>query len=192
MAMISVIVVAASPTFIKLMRDRRVNRAAMNLVDFMRTARTLAIGRGQPILVTWNGLGVLPATNPGGTGYIEIDEPLITNSGAAQNCSTTQWHIAGFTQMVNNFDLQNGRYAYTTVTFYDDAGTVPAYSEICFSATGRMYLRDGAGGLATAAFHPVIGVPAFAVFNVDNNPGQFIGAARWVFVPPSGAARMQL
>ncbi len=190
-AIISVLVVAASPTFIRLVRDRRVNRAAMNLVDFMRSARTMAVGRGQPILVSWNANGVLPPTNPGGTGYVEIDEPVITLASAAQNCSTTLWHTPA-AQMVQNFDLQNGKYTYTTVVFYDDAGATPNYSEICFSATGRMYLRDGAGGVATTAFHPVIGVPAFAVFNIDNNPGLFLATARWVFVPPSGVARMQL
>jgi prepilin-type N-terminal cleavage/methylation domain-containing protein len=178
LAMIGVIVVAGSPTFVNLLRDRRVNRAAMQITDYMRTARTMAIGRGQPMLVAWTAAGNLPKAYPGGTGYIQLDEPVVTNAAA--------------TQIVSSFDIQNGKYAYTAVTFYDDAGTTPGFSEICFAPSGRMYLRNGAAGAPGGAFHPVVGVPTFAVFNTNTNVGQNIATARWVFVPPSGAARMQL
>lgn len=191
LAIIALLSVAASPTFVRLMRDRRVNRAAMQLVDYLRTARTMAIGRGQPILVTWNAAGVLPVKYAGGTGYLEIDEPIVTNNAAATLCSTTLWHTAS-TQMVTNFDLQNGKYEYAAITFYDDTGATPGYAEFCFSNTGRMYLRTGAAGAAAGAFHAVLGVPSFAIFNTDNNPSLALGAARWVFAPPNGAARMGL
>jgi hypothetical protein len=81
---------------------------------------------------------------------------------------------------------------YTAITFYDDAGATPNYSEICFTAQGRMYLRDGSNGLATGAFHAVVGVPSFAVFNVSTNPNMLLGNARWVWVPPNGTARLAL
>ena len=45
-----------------------ISRAAMTLVDYMRTARTMAIGRGQPILVSWSANSVQPVTHPGGQG----------------------------------------------------------------------------------------------------------------------------
>ena len=45
---------------------------------------------------------------------------------------------------------------------------------------------------ATGAFHPVLGVPSFAVFNLSNNPNMLLAAARWVWVPPNGVARMAL
>jgi type IV fimbrial biogenesis protein FimT len=192
LAMIAVLVVAASPTFVKLMRDRRVNRAAAQLVDFMRSARTMAIGRGQPMLVSWNGNGVLPQNHPGGTGYIEVDEPIVVNNAAATTCATTQWRNAMYTQPVWTFDIQNGRYDYTAITFYNVDGTTAAGADICFSPTGRMYLRTGAAGNVTGAFSPVLGVPSFAVFNLDTNPGSFLGAARWVYLLPNGVARMQL
>lgn len=200
-AMISVLVVAASPTFVRLMRDRRVNRATMQLVDYLRTGRAMAIGRGQPILVSWNAQGNTQAPlgqpYPGGTGYIELDEPLVTTNAAATLCSTTAWHTPA-TQKVNGFDLQNGQYVYTAVTFYDDAGATPSYAEICFTAQGRMYIRDGSSGAATGAFHAVVGVPYFLVFNTSNNPGMVYNpllpfpGARVVYVPPNGVARMGL
>jgi type IV fimbrial biogenesis protein FimT len=203
LAMISVIIVTASPTFVRLMRDRRVNRAGMQLVDYLRTARTRAIGHGQPILVRWWSQGFLPSgSDPtAGTGGIEIDEPIVTTSGASTNCNTTAW-FGPTTQKMASFDIQNREYSYTAITFYDDTGTsgaagsgaVPNYAEICFSSTGRMYIREGAGGVAAGAFRQVVGVPSFAVFNLQNNPSQAISyiTTRWVLVPPNGDARMAL
>jgi hypothetical protein len=178
------------------MRDRRVNRAAMQLVDYLRTGRAMAIGRGQPMLVWWSATGNpqqnLGPVNPGSTGYIELDEPVVTTNAAAVLCSTNNlWHTPN-AQKVNGFDLQNGQYVYTAVTFYDDTGATPNYSEICFTAQGRMYLRNGNNGVATGAFHAVVGVPSFAVFNLSNNPSMLLGSARWVWVPPNGAARLAL
>ena len=90
LAMISLLVVMASPTFVRVMRDRRVARAAMQLVDYYRTARTAAIGRGQPMLVAYNASGNA-ATHPGGTGRITMMEPIVTTMQAATTCNTTIW-----------------------------------------------------------------------------------------------------
>jgi prepilin-type N-terminal cleavage/methylation domain-containing protein len=193
LAMISVIVLSASPTFVRLMRDRRVNRAAMQLVDYLRTGRTMAIGRGQPIVVSWNATGILPQTHTAGTGAIQLVEPVVTGTGVGivNNCNQTAWGTAA-TQVVSAFDVQNGSYDYTYITFYDDANTTPNYTEICFSPTGRMWLREGSAGLATGSFHLVLGVPAFSVLNYDPVTGVQQGPLRRVFVPPNGMARMQL
>lgn len=109
----------------------------------------------------------------------------MTTNSAALNCGQTVWGSAA-TQVVNSFDIQDGNYAYASITFFDDAGTTPNFSQMCFSATGRMYLRDGSGGVGTGGFHPVLGVPAFSIINLQT------GRARQVFVPPNGVARMQL
>jgi type II secretion system protein H len=193
LAMISVIVMAASPTFVRLMRDRRVNRAAMQLVDYLRTGRTMAIGRGQPIVVSWNANGKLPQTRNAGTGLIQLVEPVVTGTGVAivNTCNQTAWGSAT-TQVVNGFDVQNGLYDYTYITFTDDAGSSPTYTEICFSPTGRMWLREGSAGVATGSFHLVLGVPSFSVLNYDPVQGIQQGPLRKVFVPPNGMARMQL
>jgi Tfp pilus assembly protein FimT len=187
LAVISLLVVSASPTFIQLMRDRRVNRAAMQLVDYLRTGRSMAIGRGQPIVVQWNanGCGNFGSSNPGGTGCIQLVEPIVTTNAAATTCGQTVWGSAT-TQVVNSFDIQDGKYFYTSITFFDDTGASPNFSQICFAPTGRMYLRDGSGGVGAGGFHPVLGVPAFSVINT------LTGRLRSVFVPPNGVARIQL
>jgi Tfp pilus assembly protein FimT len=209
-AVISLLATAASPTFVKLMRDRRVNRAAMQLVDYLRTGRAMAIGRGQPIVVAWDTTSHVPtaSTGPGGTGSIQLIEPVMTSNagscgngvcdpasetcsncpqdcGVCMGCGQIAWGTVA-TQVVNSFDIKNGSYDYTSITFFDDANKTPSYSQICFSPTGRMYLRNGAGGVGIGGFHPVLGVPAFSVINIDT------GLSRRVFVPPNGVARIQL
>jgi type IV fimbrial biogenesis protein FimT len=188
LAMMAIIVVGASPTFVRLMRDRRVNRAAMQLVDHLRWARTLAIGKGQPILVRWTGTGfnaVVDAT--AGTGGIDLWEPIVTTNAAATNCATTLW-LTPTTQRVDYFDIQNRKYSYTGIQFYDDVGGTPTLANFCYSATGKMYIQRN----ATGGFFPVLGVPVFAVYNLQNNPTMNPGVltTRWVYAPPNGAARM--
>ena len=92
LAVISILAMSASPTFVNLMRDRRVNRAAMQLIDYLRTGRSMAIGRGQPIVVQWNasGVGNYGTANPGGTGGIQLVEPIITTNAAAVRLSRAQ------------------------------------------------------------------------------------------------------
>ena len=193
LAMISLLVVMASPTFVRVMRDRRVARAAMQLVDYYRTARTAAIGRGQPMLVTYNANGNA-ATHPGGTGRITMVEPIVTTMQAAKTCNTAVWSDPTQAQTTATFDVQNGFYDYAYITAYDDnvVQTKTTYMEICFSNTGRMWLREGGAPPLNTAFHLVTGVPSFSVLNLNVVSGKQQGPPRTVFVPPNGMARLQL
>jgi type IV fimbrial biogenesis protein FimT len=190
-AMISVLVVTSSPTFVRLLRDRRVNRAAMHLVDAYRTGRTRAMGRGQPILVVWDPVnGITDASQPGSKGLVKIIEPIVTAASAPTNCQTTQWTnfqpagTAGGVQEYYRVDFKNGRYTYTDASFFDDSSPPvgAARAEICFAPSGRSYIRTS----ASAAFRPMTGVASFTVNNSDT------GGSRTVFIPPNGVARMQL
>jgi hypothetical protein len=201
LAIIALLVVIASPTSAQLMRDRRVSRAGSMVVDFFRTARTMAIGKGQPMLVSWNSSGALANVNPGGTGSLVLMEPIVGAFNMANTCDMTQWGTAGQTQKVTNFsfDIQNGHYNYTSLVMYDESGNVAAGADVCFSSVGRMYIRTGAAGAVSGAFSLVMGVPAFAVFNTFTNPtlalspgGVGSAGARWVFLMPNGTARVQL
>jgi prepilin-type N-terminal cleavage/methylation domain-containing protein len=184
LAMISVLVVASSPTFVRLMRDRRVNRASMHLVDYYRTGYTRAMGRGQPMLVIWDTASGLDNAEPGTKGLIRLVEPIVFGGVAVKNCQTTQWTNVGEVQEVSRVDFKSGRYANTSAIFYDDVTPpgVRSYSEICFMPTGRAYIRYAPG----TPFQPLTGVASFVVTNTDTN------LTRTVFVPPNGVARMQL
>lgn len=191
LAMLSVLVVAASPSFVRAMRDRRVARAAMTIVDYIRTARTTAIGHGQPILFRWSSTSLTPqkyADATAGTGSVQIVEPIVTTGATTTTCSTTAWNTAA-TQVVSTFDIQSGYYSYTGLTFLDDNGNAAAYAEICFATTGRMYLRTS----TTTPFHVVLGVPTFGVYNLQNNPAMAnLITTRRVLIPQNGVARLAL
>ncbi|MFT3767340.1 MAG: prepilin-type N-terminal cleavage/methylation domain-containing protein [Minicystis sp.] len=190
LALIGVLAVTASPTFIRLLRDRRVNRAAMHLVDAYRTGRTRAMGHGQPILVVWDPASGLNNTEPGSKGLVKIIEPIVTANTPTPNCQTAQWTnfqpggTAGGVQEYSRVDFKSGRYTYTDATFYDDV--VPpasqAYAEICFTPAGAAYIRTS----AAAAFRRMTGVASFTVVNSETT------ISRTVFIPPNGVARLQL
>ncbi|APR81860.1 Hypothetical protein A7982_07209 [Minicystis rosea] len=183
-ALIGILVVAASPTFVRLMRDRRVNRAAMHLVDSYRTGRTRAMGRGQPVLVVWDPANGIGSSEPGSKGLVRILEPISTLDGPKLTCQTTLWSSPANVQEHYRVDFKNGQYTYTNATFYDDkpAPGIQTYAEICFSPTGASYIRTN----ATAAFERMSGVASFTVANSDT------GITRTVFIPPNGVARLQL
>jgi prepilin-type N-terminal cleavage/methylation domain-containing protein len=183
LAMVSLLVVAASPTFVNLLRDRRVHRAAMAIVDYFRIGRTSAIGRGQPIMVSWNSLG---SAGMGGVGQIDVHEAIPTNVGTApiiaSTCNAVTWDAF---QPWRGLDLSHqGLYEYAGVTAYDDNCNQIDYAEICFSSTGRMYLRTGSAGAATGPYHQVIAGITFSVLNIKT------GLLRPGFVPPNGVARL--
>lgn len=189
LAMISVIIVAASPTFIRLMRDRRVNRAAMHLVDYYRTGRTRAVGRGLPMLVVWDTLNGQDNAEPGSRGLVRLIEPNVVVNSTQRTCVNTDFTdvqapgTAGVSE-VSRVDFKSGPYTNTTAVFLDDGATPTArtYAEICFAPTGRAFIRFSNNG----TFRPMTGVASFTVTNADT------GLARTVFIPPSGVARLQL
>jgi type IV fimbrial biogenesis protein FimT len=183
MALISVLVVTASPTFIRLMRDRRVNRAAMHLVDYYRTGRTRAMGRGQPMLVVWDPNSGISNSEPGARGLVRLVEPIVSTSGLATTCASTAWNTAT-TQEVSRVDFKSGAYTNTVATFKDDTSAQAAqtYAEMCFSPTGRAYVRFNSSDV----FRPMQGYASFTVANADT------GSTRQVYIPPNGVARMQL
>ena len=118
-ALMAVLAAVASPAFVQILRDRRVNDAAMRIANYYRTAKMLAMGRGLPILVNWNA----EAGGPG-QGLIQIVEPVLTtlNAGASgmapySMCSQVAWAYynpvgpvlpAGGVQFVDAFNLADG------------------------------------------------------------------------------------
>jgi type IV fimbrial biogenesis protein FimT len=182
LAIMSILAVTASPTFVRLMRDRRVNRAAMHLVDSYRMGRTRAMGRGQPMLVRWDPGSGLNNAEPGGKGLIQVLEPVVTAATSATNCASTNWAAA---REVSRIDFKNGRYTYTTAQLLDDTGppgTAQGFADVCFTPAGNAYVRYA----STASFRQMTGVVSFTVTN------SFTSVNRTVFVPPNGVARLQL
>jgi type IV fimbrial biogenesis protein FimT len=207
-AIMSVLAAVASPRFVLILRDRRVNAAAMKIVNYYRTARMLAVGRGLPILVNWNAAGNLQNSNPGSPGLIQMIEPVLTvAAGGApvvppSSCSQVNWTYfptltvsapSNGVQLVDAFDLKNGAYDYTTVSLTASADmaaapTTQAFADICFSPSGTAWVRFAPNG----TFTQLLAVPWFTVTRAAWAAGGSTGLQRTVFVPPNGVARMGL
>lgn len=185
--LIAVLAAAAAPSFINVVRDRRVQRAATTIMETYRLARMRALGRGAAVLVRWtDGVGAA------GGGLLEVREAItpIANGavpdpsclplGRWVNNSTTSRAVGSF---------QPGAYELTDATFIDvDANgndTAPmTVAEICYSPRGRTWIRFASDG--ATSFTPLNRVPRFDVKNTKSS------AIRKVLLPPNGVTRLEL
>jgi prepilin-type N-terminal cleavage/methylation domain-containing protein len=180
-AMISILAVSASPVFIGMMRDRRVNRAAFQIVDLVRTARMRAIGRNLPVQLTWDASG---GHNVRASGLLTMTEPVVALFAQQRSCLGT--YVTGspsVVQEVARFDVGNGLYENAVLKFIDNGGAERASASLCFSGRGATYMT--VGGVADRLAGPVM-------FTVTNFNGSVTGLQRKVFIPPNGAARLAL
>jgi prepilin-type N-terminal cleavage/methylation domain-containing protein len=183
-AMIGILAVAASPVFIGMMRDRRVNRAAFQIVDLVRTARMRALGRNLPVQLTWSATG---GANKLASGLLTMNEPVLALFAQTNTCQGT-FGIGSTSvqQEVTRFDIGNGTYEHALVKFFDSGTIERANVSICFSGRGATYITVG-GGVANRLAGPV----TFTVTNF-NAASNITGLQRRVFIPPNGAARLAL
>lgn len=171
--MIGILSVAVAPSAVNLMRDRRVARAGLHIVDYYRTARTRAMGHGQPITVIWNGSGAQT---------LSIVEPIVTTAGAAPTCLTAPWSEAAKNNIINSIDLGSGLYQPAQAVCQDALANAKTHTEVCFTPSGRTFYREDPAAAFTLMVNPI----QFQVTNGNT------GLVRYVFVPPSGMSRMQL
>jgi prepilin-type N-terminal cleavage/methylation domain-containing protein len=192
MSIIGILVAAASPSFVRWMKDKRVTDAAANIADLYRMARARAMGRGAATAVVWNQSVALPNTaNPGG--HFVIREavtrfPLGLGAPGGEvllaplaNCRQpdNDGNNSGW-RFVSGFDERRKRYEPAEATFLETTGTTRGYAEICYTPRGRVFYRISPAG----AFGPFTAVPRVQVENKKD------GMKRHVILTPTGAARV--
>jgi len=179
-AMIGILAVAASPSFINMMRDRRINAAALQVADMYRTARTRALGRGAPVLIAWNADAGLKLQS---SGELAIFEPAVTDPPDPNlSCTGVDWADAAKVYPYARYDFGNGLNERAELAFVDPSGAIKSKADICFSPRGRAFLRTG------GAFSELLKVPTFTVTSSAGKGGT--GLVRTVFLPPNGVARL--
>ncbi|WP_437908442.1 prepilin-type N-terminal cleavage/methylation domain-containing protein [Sorangium sp. So ce327] len=173
--LIGILAAAASPSFVSGMRDRRVNRTAMEISGIYRLARYQAIGRGTAVLVRWTA----------STGAFQVQQALVDSTPAgpliAKSClSVVDWMNPAETEPVTTFHTQGVDLA--AMQLLDPTGVARANADVCFTPRGRTFVRyDTAAGFA-----PLLGALRVDVTNTRT------GLLRSVFVPPNGVARLGL
>ncbi|MCA9618410.1 MAG: prepilin-type N-terminal cleavage/methylation domain-containing protein [Myxococcales bacterium] len=172
-AVIGILVAAAAPSFIHLLRDRRVDDAARTIADIYRTARARALGRGAAIVVQFddsaaggNHFQILEAV----TGPADPLSPVLPVS----SCSSANFRV------VTAFDERSARYAPAAARFKDPFGATLSSAAVCFSPRGTAFIGAAVGGPMAR----MNGVPRVDVTNT------FDGKARAVIIPPTGGARV--
>jgi type IV fimbrial biogenesis protein FimT len=190
LAIIGILAAAASPSFVKLMRDGRVGSAATNIADIYRVARSRALGRGSAVMVRFNDSTSVPhlVMREAIRGETGIDGGSSLDACApspSPTCTGTDWaDSSDNSKYVMSFDDRSSQYSPARSVFVKPDGTVMAsgsgYAEICFTPRGRTFIRHAAAD----AFEPLIGVARIEVENTKTT------LVRQVLVPPSGAARV--
>lgn len=184
-AFIGIVVAAAAPSWIDLTKDRRVENAALNIADLYRTARSRSMGRGSAVMVRWDANASMP-TDSVPSGHFTVREGVAGPTGAANNlptasCFTPDWGDSGTTSKhVMAFDERRTRFEPAEAAFLDDNATVQQYAQICFTPSGRTFIRYASSG----NFSVMNGVPRVRVTNKNTK------FARFVVFPPHGSARV--
>lgn len=185
-AVIGILVAAAAPSFVSLLRDRRVDDAARNIADLYRRARARAMGRGSAVMVRWDASAALP-TNANPAGRFTMKEAVAGAAGPfspflpVSNCVGTNWADGADQNLfVKSFDDRRSRYSPAQASFVDPTGNALGYVEMCFTPRGRTFIRLAPAG----AMAPVNGVPRIEVTNTVDQ------ATRAVVLPPTGGARI--
>jgi prepilin-type N-terminal cleavage/methylation domain-containing protein len=189
--LIGVLASIASPSFIRLMRDRGVSRATMQVMDAYRTARARSLER-DAIVVRFSATG-----GPGGVPRIELYEAVTQEVGAPPpTCNATAWGPGSPTSRLlagMNFSPdpeaspttdgdEAGAIELSPPVFADENGGPKGFADVCFTARGKTWIRYVAGD----SFTPLSGVPSVAMINKRT------GFKRVVFIPPNSPARIAL
>lgn len=185
--LIAILAALAAPSFVNLMRDRRVNRAAQEAAAIVRLARTSAL-KSEAANVRWTAAG-----GQAGMGMLSVREAVIASAGAPiPTCNGTDWTDSSTASRLvatfepgsrkNPSDPSSGDYGYAAVELLDRDGAVRPYAEICFTGRGKAFIRYA----HNATFEALKGVPRITV---NNTRTTFL---RTVFIPPNGAARLAL
>jgi type IV fimbrial biogenesis protein FimT len=174
LVVIGILAAVASPSFVDVMRDRRVNRSAQAIAEMYRMARARSMGRGGAVMVRWNSTG-----GTGSTPLFEVYEAITsaTNTVPVTSC-LIGFSAAGFSQRIAVLQPTLGYFSLAGVTM---VGGVTR-QDTCFTPRGRTFQRN----LPTDAFTPMLSI---SEVNVVNNK---TSVNRRVFIPPNGVARLLL
>jgi type IV fimbrial biogenesis protein FimT len=182
LAVIGIMAAYATPAFIDVMRDRRVNQAGMQVADLYRLARTRAMDRGSAVLVRWQSatktLTVMEAVTD--TTQVNGGNPNVLPTAS---CLMNAWNLQGTTtQFITQFSPESIYHELASAEMRDIAGNAIVDADVCFTPRGRTFARFGLNN----AMAPLTGVPRFRITNTLN------GAVRTVLIPPTGGARLTL
>ncbi len=175
---IALLAALATPSFIAMIRDRRVVRAGLFMIDTYREARTRALSRGIAVQVRWRADGA-------GRGAVQMREAVVAaaGAGAAKGCTKADWSDGSIeTREVTKYEFQGVTYELANMKLFAADGVESQTGNVCFAPDGQAWVRYADSG----GWTKLTGVLRYDVTNTRTN------FKRIVFVPPNGIARYQL
>lgn len=169
---IGILVAVAAPSFVNQMRDRRVNEAALRIAGLYRIARTRALAGGRAARFVWD-----PSVGTRGYAWVEA------HPNPDPSCDLANWPAPAPTNSnaIGYFNASADVYQLAAFGLSAPSGALAAGGQICFTPLGRAYVGPLAGPLV-----PLAGVGTMTVTNTKT------AFPRRVFLPPTGAARVEL
>jgi len=183
--MIAILSALAIPTFLQAARERRVQQAAISVLDVFRSARGRAMYRGRAQMLV-----VQPS---GGALRFELYE------GLTNVCRNGRFGNLGGTLDVNSLvevlDLNDPQYTRDDLVAEVTRPGGTSYLRVCFTPLGNTFFGTSAYTGANDAWSNdfnLVGVGgAFEVDLYQFRAGQVAGARRRVLVPLGGTPRMR-
>lgn len=174
---IALLAALATPSFVAMIRDRRVVRAGLFVIDSYREGRTRALSRGVAVLVRWKADGT-------GRGVMQMREAIVTaGTNAPKGCNTADWSDGSTdTRDVSTYNFAGTAYELANMKLFSTAGAESQVGDVCYAPDGQAYVRYSDSGAMTQ----LTGVLRYDITNTKTN------FKRVVFVPPNGVARYQL
>jgi type IV fimbrial biogenesis protein FimT len=175
---IALLAALATPSFIAMIRDRRVVRAGLFIIDTHRESRTRALSRGVAVLVRWRADGT-------GRGAVQMREAIIVaaGTGAAKGCTKADWSDGSAeTREVTKLDFATTAYELAQMKLFSTDGVESQIGDVCYAPDGQAWVRYSDNG----GWTQLTGVLRYDITNTRTN------FKRVVFIPPNGVARYQL
>jgi type IV fimbrial biogenesis protein FimT len=214
MAIIGILSAISFPKFYNVIRDRKVNKNALEIMNLYRLAKSRAMGRGAAVMVRY--------TLTSGVPLFEMRESVANNAAGAaagayvsglpvSSCTGTGWPndyvmpangTPGSRPIATLRNLESvnastlGLYRFNAPSALGaQTGAIvanPGPVEVCFTPRGRSYIRYQTS--LNGAWFPLTSVLRIDVLNSRlaalATPG--VGVTRSVYIPPSGMPRLGL
>jgi len=184
----------AAPSVISLTRDQHVRRDAISVVDVLRDARARSLGRGAAINVHFQ--NPTPLVADGAQSSFAVQEGFTPPAKLPNpSCVNQNWGTGAGANWVGLLDVLPGRNAQGStaqvtgsVTSAANAPTPTGNLDICFTPSGRIFVRDNAAG---GSFVALQGFVTFKVQRIEPGSGP-LGVVRNVQLDADGVTKVQL
>jgi prepilin-type N-terminal cleavage/methylation domain-containing protein len=184
-ALISITAALATPSFIGMLENRRVQKDALALLATLQDARTRAVGRGGAVRVTLN------AEATTGGGLVSVQE-VYDDLNADTKVDVPSYSCTGSGVAPRLMSMAPlGDFSKRTKFRMEVGGDVATTTTLCFTPRGSAFVLDSS--TTPARWRPLTSMLQFAVVPLGPNGDVIEGRrARRILMSPAGDARMLL